>query len=594
MRPLGTIAHRVDEATGSTRGKGKARKWWIVTCEPHVAMRIRRNFVGGARGQGNEVILSDTDANAFELEWVRQRYPLDVVEDAAATFPAAVARYRARQAAIEEMHAPNYVPPLFELAIPAREYQRFAAEMAVRSGGLLLTDDLGLGKTISAIAAISAPGGLPVLVVTLTHLCRQWARELERFAPALRVHIANSGRAYPLDSVVMTQRVDGKRRVVKRGEAQIPDVLIMNYQKLAGWADELIRIGPKTVIWDEVQELRHSETKKAEAARALREATIRCMGLSATPIYNYGSEIYNVIECIQPGALGTRMEFIDEWCSFSSIEGKEKVKDPEALRTYLLESGIMLRRRRKDVGRELPELSRIYHTVETDPAAIQAIEGDVAELARFILRREGERFDRMRAAGDLDGALRQATGLAKAKSVAGFVRMLVDGGERVVLYGWHHSVYGVWREELKDLGVAEYHGDVSIPAKEKAVADFREGRAKVFMISLRAGAGLDGLQFIGHTVVFGELDWSPGVHVQAEGRVHRDGQTEPVTAWYLVSEDGSDPVVQDVLGLKEWQRVGLVDGAAGESSLGSTSQADDVDRMRRLAEAFLKRRGLSL
>lgn len=593
MRYYGTINWLGRERVarnGMTTIHGKPD--WVIACEPNVAMKLRRLFVGGVRGSGNEVILSASDGNAFEIEWVRQRYPLELIGDAVTEFPAAVARYQARQGAIEAMRRPDYIPPPVELALPPREYQRFAAEMAVQSGGLLLADDLGLGKTVSAIAALSAPGSLPAVVVTLTHLCRQWARELERFAPGLRVHVANAARAYPLDSVVMTQRVEGKRRVVKRGEAAVPDVLIMNYQKLHGWGDELARIGPKSIVWDEGQELRHANTKKYDTARALAEVAVRRIALTATPIYNYGVEIYNLIDCLQPGILGSREEFIREWCEWSHTEEKARVKDPEALRAHLLEMGIMLRRRRADVGRELPALSRIWHTVETDQAQIQSIEGDVAELARFILRRQGERFDRMRAAGELDGRLRQATGLAKAKSVAAFVRMLVEGGERVVLYGWHHAVYAQWREALKDLGVAEYHGEISINGKEEAIARFRSGEAKVLIISLRAGAGLDGLQFISRTVVVGELDWSPGVHVQGEGRVHRDGQPDPVTVFYLVSDEGSDPVVQDVLGLKEWQRVGIVDGADGDA-LGRGSQAEDDDRMRRVAEDFLRRRGLA-
>jgi hypothetical protein len=61
-------------------------------------------------------------------------------------------------------------------------------------------------------------------------------------------------------------------------------------------------------------------------------------------------------------------------------------------------------------------------------------------------------------------------------------------------------------------------------------------------MSLRAGSGLDGLQQVCKVGVFGELDWSPGIHDQCEGRYHRDGQTEPSVSYFLVSDVGSDPV----------------------------------------------------
>lgn len=74
------------------------------------------------------------------------------------------------------------------------------------------------------------------------------------------------------------------------------------------------------------------------------------------------------------------------------------------------------------------------------------------------------------------------------------------------------------------------------------------------------------------------------------GRPERDarhGQAEPVTAFYAVSEDGSDPPMQDVLGLKEAQRSALVDGQAS----GAVLEGADSDRIKKLAAAYLERRG---
>lgn len=82
-----------------------------------------------------------------------------------------------------------------------------------------------------------------------------------------------------------------------------------------------------------------------------------------------------------------------------------------------------------------------------------------------------------------------------------------------------------------------------------------------------------------------ELDWSPGIHDQCEGRYHRDGQTEPSVSYFLVSDVGSDPVVADVLNLKEQGSRPIV---GPDRPL---FQAADVsDRMRKLAESVLKKR----
>jgi SNF2 family DNA or RNA helicase len=106
------------------------------------------------------------------------------------------------------------------------------------------------------------------------------------------------------------------------------------------------------------------------------------------------------------------------------------------------------------------------------------------------------------------------------------------------------------------------------------------------IMSVRAGAGLDGLQRSCRTVVVGELDWSPKVHDQAIGRVHRDGQRDPVLAYLMVSAEGSDPVVADVLGLKEVQAAGVI---GQEASLFRAN--DSGDHIRKLAQSILDKRG---
>jgi hypothetical protein len=95
----------------------------------------------------------------------------------------------------------------------------------------------------------------------------------------------------------------------------------------------------------------------------------------------------------------------------------------------------------------------------------------------------------------------------------------------------------------------------------------------------------DGLQHVCNVGVFGELDWSPGIHDQCEGRYHRDGQTEPSVSYFLVSDVGSDPVVADVLNLKEQVSRPIIDPDR------PLFEAVDIsDRMRKLAKSVLNKR----
>ena len=83
-----------------------------------------------------------------------------------------------------------------------------------------------------------------------------------------------------------------------------------------------------------------------------------------------------------------------------------------------------------------------------------------------------------------------------------------------------------------------------------------EGKTNLCIISLRAASGLN-LQRAS-CVVFGELDWSPAIHSQAEDRAHRMGQLDSILCYYLVTSRGSDQDIQEALGLKVSQFVNMM------------------------------------
>lgn len=551
----------------------------LINAEPHVVLKLKRVFPRVSRRQHGTIRLSYTAETARDLEWFIDRYPLLPVDDEAkARLTRAASKHREMQSLVDDLLSGVRESRAFPLALPAREYQRKAAEVTLAAGGLLLADDVGLGKTLSAICVLTEADARPALVVTLTHLPRQWEAEVQKFAPGLTTHILKKGTPYDI-------RVPkGGRQTVLEGHP-VPDVIITNYHKLSGWAETLAPL-VRTIVFDEGQELRHADSKKAAAAKHIAERCRYRLACTATPIYNYGSEIYNVIDVVRPAALGSRSEFVEEWCTGIDERGREKIKDPAAFGSYARAAGLMLRRTRAEVGRELPSLTRIPHHIESDLEKLAEVENQATELARILLSQNptarGEKF---RAAEELSGLVRQATGIAKAPYVAEFVRILVANGERVLLFGWHRAVYDLWLDRLRDLEPAMFTGTESPTQKAEAVQRFTEGKTPVLIMSLRAGAGLDGLQGHARTCVFGELDWSPGVHDQAIGRLHRDGQEQPVVAYFLVADSGSDPIVADVLGVKAAQAHGIRDPHA---PLVETLQVDG-DHVKRLAETYLQK-----
>lgn len=557
---------------------------WVIEPEPQVSIRLKRTFKKISEGEYGVIFLSATLENTRELEWFLVRYPMEMEKMDRSILADKAEEQRSIEDSIASIMAADYTPPDMEMALPPREYQKVAAALAMRTGKLLIADDLGLGKTITALCTLTDPSNLPALVVTLTHLPRQWESECNKFLPALRTHIVKKGTPYDMTTITV-----GRGKKKKEKKVLFPDVIIINYHKLRGWAETIAGV-TKTVIFDECQELRRSESLKTIAAAHVSASSKTRVGLSATPIMNYGGEFFNVMNSIAPDSLGTRGEFLREWCNGVYGE-KPALRDPKAFGSYLRESGLMIRRTRSEVGRELEPLTKIPHAIDANTEELSKIEDSAAELAQIILAQgEAKKGMKMMAAEQLSNVLRQATGLAKAPYVADFVRMLVESGESVLLYGWHHEVYGIWQAKLKDLNPAMYTGRQSTTQKIESKRRFVEGESKILMMSLRAGAGLDGLQHCCRTVVFGELDWSPGTHSQCSGRVHRDGQTDPVMAYYLLSEYGSDPIVADVLGMKKSQSEGVINP---EASLIERSNSGGQNS-KKLAEAFMKQRGLEV
>jgi superfamily II DNA or RNA helicase len=543
-----------------------------ITTVPHVAIWLKRVFAKIDTWQYGTLSISATPENCHNLCWFMIKYPLAVEPVLLALLQERAAKYEERKLLVDQLLAGVVNQTPFDLKLPIREYQSIAVRMWLGTHGLLIADDVGLGKTLEAVAGLTEPGTLPALVVTLTHLPKQWEEQIQKFTN-LTTHILKKGTPYD---------------ILKYTHGKLPDIVISNYHKLAGWAETLAPI-IKTFIADEAHEFRHRGTQKYAAGKHIADAAEYRVGLSATPIFGFGGEIWNVLDLLSPGTLGTWEEFEREWCSGDKV----KINDPVAFGLYAREIGVMLRRTRMEVKRELPDVTIVPHYIDADIRVLEAMKGQAIELAKLILKQGPQDFkgQKMQAAGIFDMKMRQATGIAKAPYVAEFVKFLIEeGGEPIVLYAWHRECYSILLEQLKEFNPVMYTGTESSEQKEQSKQTFLRGESKVLLISLRAGAGLDGLQDICHIAVYAELDWSPAVMEQTLGRIHRDGQDEPVIAYYLLSKHGSDPIMADILGIKKQQLEGVRDP---NQDLVTKLQIEE-DYIKRMAERFLADHGIEV
>ncbi len=533
-----------------------ARRWRIKDLAPHVAIAFKRMFPR-VPVTSTEITISDTDEVRADLHWFMARYPLE--HDSWGELDEAVDRLAFRTAERDRILLPTWKPGEvlgFKEGRAPYLYQTQASKVAIANGGLLLGDDVGLGKTISAIATMLMGAPMPAGVVVQPHLTGQWKKRIEEFS-TLRVHVIKGRTPYDLPEA---------------------DVYIYRYSNIAGWVDVLKDGLLRSVFYDEIQELRHGwGTDKGNACGKVSKVAQFRMGLTATPVYNYGDEMHSVMEYIKPDILGDREEFFREWC------GRERVvANPDALGSYLRDTGFFLRRTEDDptVDASMPPANVLEWELDYDLDAVAGEEEIMRQLAQTVLR--ASFTEAGRAARELDMKMRQLTGIAKAKSVAAYVSLLLKESPRVLLAGWHREVYSIWSQALAAFNPVLYTGSESGPAKQRSVDAFTTGDSRVMMMSLRSGAGLDGLQHYCQDAVIGEFDWSPQVHYQFIGRLRRPGQEGQVNAHYVHTNWGSDPVILEMLGIKADQSRGINDPGQAPKP-----RATDESRIKVLAQRVL-------
>ncbi|MBQ2957237.1 MAG: hypothetical protein IJE08_12325 [Clostridia bacterium] len=280
--------------TYGTLSYNRRSKVWTIKGEPCVTELAKRLFPG-CDGRGRGVARFTAHRRVVgELNWLMMRYPLTIKETDRARWEAALEE--ARDYAIRrrrQRRAPDHAtPPEGAFSGQLMPFQQQGLAFLLSTDRALLADEMGLGKTVQALSYLATTAGYPALLVVPPHLVRNWQREAERFLlleGGVRIHVIRGLKPYDLPEA---------------------DVYIIHYLLLRGWKQVLPDLGFRTVIFDEIQELRRAGTEKYSAASLLSSGVERVIGLSGTPIYNNGGEIWNVVNILD-------FHFLGDWESFS-------------------------------------------------------------------------------------------------------------------------------------------------------------------------------------------------------------------------------------------------------------------------------------
>jgi SNF2 family DNA or RNA helicase len=474
-----------------------------------------------------------TKRNVGDLNWFMMRYPLDVKDplDWEHLLKGAQQHYEKLESMLVQ---PTKITPPPAFIGQLKEFQKEGLAFLCHNERALLADECGLGKTPQALAWLTTlKDGPPWIIVVPPHLLEQWRREIKKFLGDVSVHIIRGQTQYPLPKA---------------------DVYLIHYLLLMHWKTVLPEYGFHAAIFDEIHEMRHAGTEKYSAASLLASSVDYIAGLSGTPFFNYGGEIWNVLNILEDKILGDYASFSREFCW--GYFGKQIAK-PAEFGAFLKEQGLLLRRLKEDVLDELPPKRRVIQSVDVDEGQYAELIAPVVDQALAIPQIQ-KAWDRGRAEMMAIDETRRITGISKAHYVAAFVETLLEAGEPCILYGHHHDVIDLWLEDLR----AGHHHPVFITGrqttkeKDEAAQLFMGGQTDVICVSMRSGTGLNLER--ARCVVFGELDWSPAQHTQNEDRAHRIGQRDSVLCYYLVCDAGTDQGMLETLGLKTSQFVEIM------------------------------------
>jgi SNF2 family DNA or RNA helicase len=525
---------------------------WKVTGERAVAM-VSRIIPQAWYGDGEyEAIVPDDPRNVAQIKWIMDRYPLEILSKN-------VWQKKLPPSAKVIPKKPKKTERL-QLATPGKQFkgnllnfQREGLDFLLKSAGnALLADEMGLGKTVQSLSYLaSEQNAFPALIVAPLVTLQNWQREIEKFM----MRKSRNGRLVEDEAPTSTII-----RVGKSEDLGKYDFYIINYELLFKRYKDLSRLGLKTIVCDEVQNLRSKTTQKYQAIKKLAalESVKYRVGLSGTPIYNRGSEIWPIVDILRPGLLGSFREFCEYFC-YINEKGKAIVLENkrESLRN-MLQKHVMLRRKKTDVLSELKEKIRYKEIIDSD------INYYNKELERIWKKLEDERkeaqtaFDASTAYQRAIQSERQAAGAAKLPHVINFVKNIMEIEESVVVFCHHKSIHSLLHQSLSEFKPASIIGGQSDKQRQDSIDSFQNGQTKLMIAGLRAGnVGINLTR--AKYVIFAELDWSPAIHLQAEDRLHRIGQKNTVFAYYLIGNGTLDEHVARVLVDKSYEIDSIMD-----------------------------------
>ena len=404
------------------------------------------------------------------------------------------------------------------------------------NSGFILADEMGLGKTVQILALIASMNldEEKVLIICPTSLIYNWKTEVKKFLPESSMQLYHG---------------------IDRGGVRVDsNIVISTYGTLLSDAMELSKAKFSMVVADEASYFKNDLTKTFKALESI-DSNIK-IALSGTPIENEISDLWSLMNIVNPNYLGSKENFKDFY-----------VREQSKFRHRV--SPFVLRRLKKDVLKELPD--KVEKTIFCDLSLEERgvynnllVSGkelisnlnkspqgnETIQVLTLLLRLRQVCCDLRLIKNTKDRSFSSS----KMNVLMNLIKNSISGGSKVIVFSQFVKMLKLIEAELKNESIPSYllDGGTKSEDRNQMVKDFQDFNncTKVFLISLKAGGyGLN--LTAADTVIHFDPWWNPSVENQATDRVHRIGQSKIVNCYKLIT---NNTVEEKILSLQDKKR----------------------------------------
>ena len=501
--------------------------------------------------------------------------PLDLTDDIPRATRKAVLRPLPSPPPLTDETLLTILPPT--LATSLLPFQLDGVRFALsKAGRCHLADEMGVGKSVQAIAVMSWYGeDWPVLIVCPSSLRLNWESELLKwYAGAGGDGVGGGGEegGHPLADRIDVIFSAADRRLLhhRQHHSDRRFICIISYNLIATLSSTLTDVDFGVVIADESHMIKSHDAKRTQALLPLLKRAKRALLLSGTPALNRPSELYTQLHALLPSVFASFTAFGNRYCAPSHNKWGRTYDGGSHLGElhFLLKRYVMIRRMKADVLPQLPpkrrqavivdcpnvmrgemkELERIEQRVnaliadDTEQAIASASSSSSSPSSSSSSSKGGEgrsiKADVMR--------LFSVTATAKCKVVCEYTLDLLESVDKFLLYYHHQALGDAVAAALTQHSTSFIRIDGSTPPtqRQQSVDLFQSSAShRVALLSITA-ASTGFTLTAASTVIFAELFWSPAWLLQAEDRVHRIGSSAAmVHIQYILGKHTVDEVI---------------------------------------------------